>query len=81
MSGTAEVGHMYSATIRINKASSASYKKALGEIKAHDRSRIAIKETSSLLQIDIHAKDAAALRATINSALKDLHVVESVSNL
>ena len=76
-----ESGYRFSATIKISKASATDYKKALGEIRAHERSSITIKETESILQIDVRARDAAALRATINSALKDLHVADSASGL
>ena len=71
--------HRFTATIRIIKSRAISYRKALGDMSPHERSSIRIKETSKLLQIDISARDPAALRATLNSALKDLHVVESVS--
>lgn len=81
MSGKAGGGRSFTATITITKKASASYKMALGEIKAHERSTISIKETPSVLRIDVAARDPAALRATINSVLKDLQVADSVSRL
>ncbi|HVC57944.1 MAG TPA: KEOPS complex subunit Pcc1 [Candidatus Acidoferrales bacterium] len=74
-------GSRFAATIRITKAKGISYGAALGDMSPHERSSVKIKETATQLQIEITAKDAAALRATLNSALKDLHVTESVAGL
>ncbi|MDE1832819.1 MAG: hypothetical protein KGH58_00165 [Candidatus Micrarchaeota archaeon] len=71
-------GDRFTATIRIIKSRGISYGRALGDMGPHERSSIRIKETPGVFQIEISARDPAALRATINSALKDLHVLESV---
>jgi len=74
-------GSRFAATIRITKAKGTSYRAALGEMSPHERSSVKVTETAAQLEIEITAKDAAALRATLNSALKDLHVAESVAGL
>ncbi len=81
MSQKASNNYRFAAAIRVAKTKGISYRRALGGISSHERSKVRIKETAKLLQIDITAKDAAALRASLNSMLKDLHVVESVSTL
>lgn len=76
-----KLGSGFTASIRLIKPERVSYKKILGDLNQHGRSGVRIKETQTTLQIDISAKDAAALRAALNSILKDISVVGASSSV
>jgi tRNA threonylcarbamoyladenosine modification (KEOPS) complex Pcc1 subunit len=65
-------------TLILNKTEKLNYSRILGKrgVK-HDRSRTTLKETSNNLTITIKATDATALRASANSVLRDLQIIES----
>ncbi len=71
----------YTCLIKVTKDSKINYKRILGSTNSvrYKRSQISIKEKAEDLEIKISAKDAGALRATINSVLRDLHVIEQLS--
>lgn len=58
-----------------------NYARMLGKNAKHDRSAVKIKEGSKELVIEITAKDATALRASANSILRDLQVIEATKLL
>lgn len=70
---------MYSAKILIKKGSDTSYKRIIGSIKEHSRSKISIKETAKELQINIETDDITALRASINTVIRDIQVIDAAS--
>jgi tRNA threonylcarbamoyladenosine modification (KEOPS) complex Pcc1 subunit len=53
-----------------------SYTKIFGKTRGYKRSKAAIKETPKTLTITITANDAAALRATLNTTIRDFNTVE-----
>lgn len=63
--------------ITLPKDGSISYTKILGKFPIQKRSTIIIKESKTTLIISIKAKDATALRASTNSILRDLQVIEA----
>lgn len=66
-----------SLTLVLTKQGKLNYSKILGRSIKHDRSSITLKETKERLTISIKAKDTTALRASTNSILRDLQVIES----
>jgi len=61
----------------IEKKPSLNYSKILGAAKKHTRSDTKLKELKGTLIIEISATDLAALRASANSILRDIQVIES----
>ncbi|MGC8730455.1 MAG: KEOPS complex subunit Pcc1 [Candidatus Micrarchaeia archaeon] len=49
---------------------------SLEESSNKKRSNVSIKETNKSIKIDIYSSDVTALRASINSILRDLQVIE-----
>jgi tRNA threonylcarbamoyladenosine modification (KEOPS) complex Pcc1 subunit len=74
-------GTLYSANIRIPKRNGLKYTKIIGKISTYKRSGIEIKEGKKALDISITADDITALRASMNSIMRDLQVVEQVVSL
>lgn len=65
-------------TLILNKTEKLNYSRILGKRSVkHDRSSTVLKETPSKLTITIKASDATALRASANSVLRDLQIIES----
>jgi|GEM_PF-1162974 tRNA threonylcarbamoyladenosine modification (KEOPS) complex Pcc1 subunit len=58
-----------------------NYKRLLNNQTNHERSNTAIKEQKETLIIEITAKDLTALRASANSILRDLQVIEATKAL
>jgi tRNA threonylcarbamoyladenosine modification (KEOPS) complex Pcc1 subunit len=54
-----------------------NYRKILGNSLKHERSTTAIKEEKETLIVEITAADLTALRASANSILRDLQVIEA----
>lgn len=54
-----------------------NYSKLFNGPKRHERSDMKIKSTKGRLVIEVTAKDATALRASANSILRDLQVIEA----
>lgn len=63
--------------ITLEKEKDLNYTKILGKNIGHSRSTIKIKEGKTELIIEIYANDATALRASANSILRDLQVIEA----
>jgi len=63
--------------IFIDKEPKLHYARILGKNIGHSRSTVKIKEEGSKLIIEITAKDTTALRATTNSILRDLQVIDA----
>jgi tRNA threonylcarbamoyladenosine modification (KEOPS) complex Pcc1 subunit len=55
------------------------YTAILNQNNKHSRSFIKIKESANQLTIEINADDSTALRASINSVLRDLQVIEATN--
>ena len=66
----------YTCAISIPKKGRLNYKKILGDSREHKRSGIKISETPVSLKIEISAKDATAMRASMNSIMRDIQVIE-----
>ena len=66
------------AVIVVGKYPGINYKGALGPTgsRRHARSTLDVAESKGRLRITITAKDATALRASINSMLRDLQIIE-----
>jgi tRNA threonylcarbamoyladenosine modification (KEOPS) complex Pcc1 subunit len=61
----------------VEKEPHLKYTKILSASKKRDRSTTTIKETKTTLVVEITSKDSIAMRATINSILRDLQVIKS----
>lgn len=69
------------AELTIAKKAKIDYKRVIGEIRSQGRSDTKINETKDQLKIVIEAKDATALRASINAVMRDLQVIEGASTI
>jgi tRNA threonylcarbamoyladenosine modification (KEOPS) complex Pcc1 subunit len=69
------------AEITISKLPGIEYKKvlALKGSKQHSRSGTEMKESRSEIKITIKARDATALRASMNSIMRDLQVISAIN--
>ena len=67
----------YTTTIMIPKSLKINYGKALGELREHKRSGMKIQETQTTIKITIETNDLTALRASANSIIRDISVIES----
>lgn len=65
----------------LKKETDLNYSKILGLGKAHKRSSTHLKELKDKLIIEIVAADLAALRASTNSILRDIQVIEATKRL
>ncbi|MGD0728513.1 MAG: KEOPS complex subunit Pcc1 [Candidatus Micrarchaeaceae archaeon] len=70
-------GEKFQLKLIINKEKALEYSKILSIKTEHKRSNIKLKEIKGTLFIEISAKDATALRASANSILRDLQVIEA----
>ena len=61
----------------IGKSDSTNYSKILGKKSTHRRSTISIKEDRDALTIEITATDTTALRASVNSILRNIQVADA----
>jgi tRNA threonylcarbamoyladenosine modification (KEOPS) complex Pcc1 subunit len=61
----------------LKKEQKLNYTRILTKSLRHKRSNISIKETKDKLIIKIKAEDATALRASINTLIRDLQVIEA----
>ncbi|MDE1870685.1 MAG: CTAG/PCC1 family protein [Candidatus Micrarchaeota archaeon] len=61
----------------IRKTDEVNYSKILGDNKRHRRSAISIRENGKMLIIEIKASDLTALRASANSILRNLQVINA----
>ena len=71
----------FTATISIKKPSGINYTELIGKTSQYKRSTISMSEKPTALKIRIEAKDATALKASLNAILKDIQVIESVSRV
>lgn len=72
----------YSAEIILSERHGVDYKKALSsQSKARGRSSTNINTEGKGLRIAIKAEDLAALRASINSIMREIRVLDSISKL
>lgn len=70
----------YTAKIVVPKSAKIDYQKALGEAKEHQRSGIKIEETESELTINVETDDITAMRASLNTLIRDIQVIEKASD-
>jgi len=66
-------------TLILNKESGLNYKSLLNTETRHERSKITINEKGKNIIVEITASDATALRASANSILRNLQVIESTN--
>ncbi|MFI5412309.1 MAG: KEOPS complex subunit Pcc1 [Candidatus Micrarchaeales archaeon] len=71
----------HKALIIIPKKVKLEYKKALAGTREHKRSGMQIEETAKELRITIKTSDLTALRATINSIMRDIQVIEGAGSI
>ncbi|MCL5262488.1 MAG: hypothetical protein M1390_01460 [Candidatus Marsarchaeota archaeon] len=71
----------YTARITIAKRLPIKYSKMVGSYKAYRRSSISTKESTHSISISIAANDVTALRASLNSVMRDIHIIESTGKL
>lgn len=70
----------YSASLRLRKLfPGMSYGKLLSKGREYNRSSISMRESASAVDFTIEARDATALRASVNSVLRDIGIVEEAS--
>lgn len=72
---------MHEAEITIIKAPTVSYLKVMGAKRSYKRSSVNITETKSELRIHVAADDPTALKASINSILNEIEIVENASRI
>ncbi len=65
--------------VAVIKTEDRNYKKILGikRVSRYKRSMLSVKVEGHNLVIEIHARDFTAMRATINSVLRDLQVASA----
>jgi len=61
----------------IKKRSKLNYSRILGKGREHRRSSTKLKESKDRIIVEIAAKDLAALRASANSILRNIQVIEA----
>ena len=61
----------------IAKEPSLNYIRILGKNTKHSRSSVKLKEDESTLTIEIVSKDTTSMRASANSILRDLQVIDA----
>jgi tRNA threonylcarbamoyladenosine modification (KEOPS) complex Pcc1 subunit len=69
----------FKAEIKIIKKEHIKYKNILNSSRKYKRSHITISEDLSTLKIYIEPKDATAMRASLSSTMRDIQVIESVT--
>lgn len=65
--------------ITIKKGHKAHYTKIIGKQKEHKRSRTIMSEDDNSIYIKIDAEDIPAMRASINSVMRDVQTIESAA--
>lgn len=71
----------YSATLSIRKQSpEIRYGTLLSYSKGRKRSAIGCRELKGSIYFTIEAKDATALRAALNSVLRDIKIIEAAAS-
>ena len=66
-----------SAILKIAKRRGLRYKSIIGAQRSYKRSKVLIKESDSEIEIRVTALDPGALKASINSVLKDIETIEN----
>jgi tRNA threonylcarbamoyladenosine modification (KEOPS) complex Pcc1 subunit len=66
-------------TIIVEKEKGLYYAKIINKQTKRSRGDVSIKENKQKLTIQINASDATALRASANSILRDLQVIEATN--
>lgn len=74
-------GFNYEIKFAITKTNPMSYSKILNTKRAYKRSALKITEQKNSVEIMIKAKDITALKATTNSLLNELLLIEQISKL
>jgi tRNA threonylcarbamoyladenosine modification (KEOPS) complex Pcc1 subunit len=54
------------------------YAKIIGKGKKHSRSSMLVREKGDMLIVEINSGDITALRASANSLLRDIQVINSI---
>jgi tRNA threonylcarbamoyladenosine modification (KEOPS) complex Pcc1 subunit len=68
------------ATISIKKRFSIDYKKIINQMR-YVRSSIIIKEDKKYIKLNIKATDITAMRASINSIIRDIKIADDVMSV
>jgi tRNA threonylcarbamoyladenosine modification (KEOPS) complex Pcc1 subunit len=70
----------YQVTITIKEDLDKIYNCLVTEINERERSTLNIKKHKDHITVDIHAKDATALKATLHSITQMLQIYEKIKN-
>lgn len=68
----------YKVTMVLLKKEPALYTKIIGKARQYERSDMQVKESKNRITISITANDLAAMKASINSVMRDLQTLENV---
>ncbi len=68
------------AIISIKKRFSIDYKKIINQMR-YERSSIIIKEDKKYIKLNVRAKDITAMRASINSVIRDIKIADDVMSV
>jgi tRNA threonylcarbamoyladenosine modification (KEOPS) complex Pcc1 subunit len=71
----------YTAKIVLPKMTKSSYRVLLGVQRKQKRSSIKIKEGASRVIVEVEADDATALRASLNTLIRDIQVIEAAKQV
>ena len=74
-------GSRFSAVIRIRKTGGINYTKIMGKSAKYKRGTVSTSDKAGVLTVRIEASDSTALRASLNTVMRELHVIESVSRI
>ena len=72
---------VYKSRISISKTSPLDYSKVLGRPRMYKRSTVKFSETPSTIKIFVVAGDATAMRAALNSIMRDIQVIEAAARV
>ncbi|MDE1857103.1 MAG: hypothetical protein KGH98_03405 [Candidatus Micrarchaeota archaeon] len=72
---------MHRAEITVTKSAGVNYLKVIGSKREYKRSSVSMSETKTEITVRIKAEDPTALKASINSVLNDIEIVEKAGGI
>ncbi len=69
----------YTATMLVPKKIGTSYSRLLGQSRRHERSSLRIRDAGPMLEVKIETSDITALRASMNTVMRDIQVIEGAA--
>jgi tRNA threonylcarbamoyladenosine modification (KEOPS) complex Pcc1 subunit len=72
---------VYSAELRIPKLKGLVYKRLIGKIVMYKRSKVSLREDKNFMYVAITADDVTALRASANSIMRDVQIIEKAAKI